>query len=138
MTGDQPVDLVTRLAAALRADADDLSLYAGFLLSTLTQALPAHLVEIDRKRTLRDRMRGGQGQIVGVHVALGDQRYSLLRPAPGAPATATIGHFVGGVVLSTSTTGLDEWATALSRSLLARAETDSATAANLARAFGLT
>ncbi len=46
---------VAKLAAALRSDADDLSLYAGFLLNTLSQALPAHLITVDRERGLRER-----------------------------------------------------------------------------------
>lgn len=138
MTGpDNSVELVTRLAAALRNDADDLSLYAGFLLNTLAQALPRDMIQIDRTQSLSQRIRGIDGQIVGVRVVVGDYVYNLTRPGVGASSTATIVHNVNGIALSTNKVGLDEWSTQLSRALVSRSDADSATATNLARAFGL-
>lgn len=134
---DKSVELVTRVAAALRNDADDLSLYSGFLINTLTQAVPAELIEIDRKQSFAQRVRGQDGEIVGVHIVLGDTKYSLTRPTVGASSTATLAHTVNGIVLSRTTVGLDEWATKLSQALLAQADANSSAAANLARAFGL-
>jgi len=122
---------VAKLAAALRSDADDLSLYAGFLLNTLSQALPAELIDIDRERSLRDRMQGKEGRITGVHVHLGDWRFSLQRPSVGAPAEAIAGHEVNGIVLATERLPLDTWSTRLSQELLRRAHADSAAAASL-------
>ena len=124
---------VAMLAAALRRDADDLSLYAGFLLNTLSQALPAELVTIDRHRSLRDRMHGNDGHVTGVHVRLGDVLFSLRRPRVGAAAAATVSHQVNGIVLSTETVSLDVWSTRLSQELLRRAAADSTAAASLAQ-----
>jgi len=123
---------VAALAAALRRDADDLSLYAGFLLNTLSQALPAELVAIDRERSLRDRMHGNDGRVTGVHVRLGDVLFSLRRPRVGATAAASISHQVNGIVLSTEIVSMDVWSTRLSQELLHRAAADS-TAASLAQ-----
>jgi len=124
---------VAMLAAALRRDADDLSLYAGFLLNTLSQALPAELVTIDRERSLRDRMQGNEGRVTGVHVRLGDVLFSLRRSRVGAAAAATVSHQVNGIVLSTETVSLDVWSTRLSQELLNRAAADSTAAASLAQ-----
>ena len=123
---------VAKLAAALRSDADDLSLYAGFLLNTLSQALPAELIDIDRERSMRDRMQGKEGRVTGVHVRLGDSLFSLRRARVGAPAAASVGHQVNGIVLATQVLSLDVWSTRLSRELLARATIDSAAASSLA------
>lgn len=122
---------VATLAAALRADADDLALYAGFLLNSLSDALPAGLVTVDRARSLADRMRGAEGTVTGVHLRLGEEVFSLRRARVGAPATATVSHEVGGICLSTQTLGLDTWSTQVSTALLARARADSAAAAAL-------
>jgi len=122
---------VAKLAAALRSDADDLSLYAGFLLNTLSQALPAHLITVDRERGLRERMQGKEGRITGVHVHLGDWRFSLQRPSVGAPAEAIAGHEVNGIVLATERLPLNTWSTRLSQELLRRAHADSTAAASL-------
>ena len=40
------------LAASLRRESDDLSLYAGFLINTLSAALPPHMVAVERKAGL--------------------------------------------------------------------------------------
>jgi len=124
---------VAALAAALRRDAEDLSLYAGFLLNTLSQALPAELVAIDRERSLRDRMHGNDGRVTGVHVRLGDVLFNLRRPRVGATAAASISHQVNGIVLSTEIVSMDVWSTRLSQELLRRAAADSTAAASLAQ-----
>lgn len=122
---------VAILAAALRADAGDLSLYAGFLLNSLSDALPAELVTVDRARSLADRVRGGEGTVTGVHVRLGEEVFSLRRARVGAPGAATVSHEVGGIRLATETLGLDAWSTRVSAALLERARADSAAAAAL-------
>lgn len=124
---------VAMLAAALRRDAEDLSLYAGFLLNSLSQALPAALVAVDRARSMRDRMNGSEGRVTGVHVRLGDSLFSLRRAQVGAAATASISHQVNGIVLSTEVLSLEMWSTRLSQELLRRATADSAAASSLAQ-----
>jgi hypothetical protein len=47
------------LAAGLRRHSGDLSLYAGFLLNTLSSALPPEMVRIERRGGLLSRLRGG-------------------------------------------------------------------------------
>lgn len=119
---------VANLAAALRADADDLALYAGFLLNQLSDALPPELVTVDRARSVADRLRGGEGTVTGVHLRLGEQLFSLCRAKVGAAGAATVSHEVGGIRLATETLGLDAWSTRVSTALLARAQADSAAA----------
>ncbi|MHB8451488.1 MAG: hypothetical protein ACYDAQ_13735 [Mycobacteriales bacterium] len=127
---DPSVDL---LAASLRLDADDLSMYAGFLLNTLSGALPPELVRITRKGGLRQRLAGGEPPVVEIAISLGERRFTLHRDAVGAQPRAVVAHEVGGVVLSTASMPLDEWARALAAGLLQRAGTNAATRVALER-----
>jgi len=101
---------VQLLAAALRDDARDLSLYAGFMLTTLTSALPPEVVEVERHRSLAEKVRGAEGTVVGVTVRLEDRRWTLDRDRVGAAPQATVCHEVNGIVLSTDRLALDSWA----------------------------
>jgi hypothetical protein len=121
------------LATELRRHSDDLSLYAGFLLTTLSAALPAELVEVERKGGLLARLRGGEPPVVAVAVRLADQRFTLRRDGAGTPATATVRHESGGIALRTDTVGLDEWSRRLAAALAAYAQHNAAAAAALAR-----
>jgi hypothetical protein len=97
------------LAAMVRRDAADLSLYASFLLNTLSLALPDNQVEVDRNRSLADRARGNEGHVVRVRVSLGDHRWTLSRARPGSKPTSVVEHVVHDVVLSTTELRLDDW-----------------------------
>lgn len=121
------------LAASLRLDADDLSMYAGFLLNTLSGALPSELVRVTRKGGLRQRLAGGEPPVVEIAISLGDRRFTLHRDSVGAPPRASVAHEVGGVVLNTTPLPLDEWARALAAGLLERAGTNTATRVALER-----
>jgi hypothetical protein len=99
------------LASELRRHSGDLSLYAGFLLSTLSSALPAELVEVERKGSLLGRLRGAQAPVVAATVRLGDQ----------------------GFTLRTETVGLDEWSHRLAAALGAYADRHAGTAEALRR-----
>ena len=105
------------LAAELRRRSDDLSLYAGFLLSTLSSALPPELVDVERKGTVLGRLRGAEAPVVAATVRLGDQGFTLRRERVGAPAVATIRHESGGIALRTETVDLDEWSHRLAAAL---------------------
>ena len=105
------------LAAELRRRSDDLSLYAGFLLSTLSSALPAELVDVERKGSVLGRLRGAEAPVVAATVRLGDQGFTLRRERVGAPAVATIRHESGGIALRTETVDLDEWSHRLAAAL---------------------
>jgi hypothetical protein len=121
------------LASELRRHSGDLSLYAGFLLTTLSSALPAELVQVERKGSLLGRLRGGEAPVVAATVRLGDQSFTLRRDRVGAPAEATVRHESGGIALRTETVGLDEWSRRLAAALGAYAERHAGAAEALRR-----
>lgn len=121
------------LASELRRHSGDLSLYAGFLLSTLSSALPAELVEVERRNSLVGRLRGAEAPVVAATVRLGDQSFVLRRDRVGAPAVATIRHESGGIALRTDTVGLDEWSHRLAAALGAYADRHAGAAEALRR-----
>ena len=121
------------LAAALRGHSDDLSMYAGFLLNTLSAALPAELVEVEREGRWKAKLAGRDPAVLTVAVRLGDHRYELSRTELAKPATARIRHESGGVVLSTRTVGIEEWSRELAVDLAGLARTNAAAAAALQR-----
>jgi hypothetical protein len=121
------------LATELRRHSGDLSLYAGFLLTTLTSALPAEMIEVERKGGLLGRLRGAESPVVAVTVRLGDQGFTLRRDAVGRPPQATVRHESGGIALRTETVGLDEWSRRLAAALGTYAERNAAAAEALSR-----
>jgi hypothetical protein len=121
------------VATQLRQTSDDLALYAGFLLSILTAALPPDLVEVRRESRLKARLAGRQPSVLGVSVLLGEFRFTLDRSAVGALATTAIRHESGGVTLSTNIVGIANWSRMLAEALVQLAEHDAAAAAALRR-----
>lgn len=121
------------LASQLRRHSDDLSLYAGFLLTTLSAALPPEMVEVERKGGLLARLRGGEPPVVAVTVRVGDQGFMLRRAAVGAPAVATVRHESGGIALRTDSVGIDEWSRRLAAALADYATHHAAAAEALGR-----
>ncbi|MDJ0380392.1 hypothetical protein [Streptomyces sp. G-G2] len=110
---------VNMLAAALRQDSADLTLYAKVLSAKLSDALPPGAVRIRRGRSLKERLAGREGAVAELDVALGEQRLSL-RMDRGR-VVGEICHEVRGIVLSRRQVGLDEWIDTLARSLAAAA-----------------
>jgi regulator of protease activity HflC (stomatin/prohibitin superfamily) len=106
---------VELLAAALRRDTADLDLYAKVLSVTLADSLPPGAVQVERKRSMADRMAGREGAVTNIDVALGEQRLGL-RMDRGR-MTGEVCKEVRGIVLSRQQVGLDEWITALARAL---------------------
>lgn len=125
-------DLET-LAAGLRRDTEDLSLYAGFLLTTLAQALPPDVVRVERAGGVLRRLRGGERPVTTVSVLLGDQRFTLRRPDVGGPPQAAVEHFSAGVVLATDRTDLRDWSHRLATALAVYAQQHAGAADALAR-----
>ena len=121
------------LAAVLRGHSDDLALYAGFLLNTLSAALPPELIDVRREGRLRARLAGREPAVLGVSVTIGDNRYELVRGGVGERSTAVLRHQSGGVVLSSRTMSVDDWSAALAADLARLARTDGAAAAALQR-----
>ena len=106
---------VELLAAALRQDSADLDVYAKVLSVNLVESLPQGAVQVERKRSMSDRVAGREGTVTSLDVAIGDVRLSL-RLDRGR----TIGEIckeVRGVVLSRQQVGLDEWIAALAKGL---------------------
>ncbi|MFI8451668.1 hypothetical protein [Streptomyces erythrochromogenes] len=116
---------VELLAAALRRDAADLTLYAQVLSAGLADSLPAGAVRIRRRRSLTERVAGREGSVVELDVVLGEQRLAL-RLDRGRVVGEVL-HEVRGIVLSRREVELDEWVGALARSL-ARAAASNARA----------
>ena len=110
------------IAAALRADSADVSVYARVLTESLGEALPADCVTIDRgRRSLADRRNGRPGQVEKITVRLGDRVLSL-RVQEGRPPAAEICREVRGIVLSRQPATLQEWVDELARALAAHAQ----------------
>jgi hypothetical protein len=121
------------LATELRRHSGDLSLYAGFLLTTLSSALPAEMVQVERRGRLLGRLRGAEAPVVAVTVRLGDLGFTLRRDAIGKAAAASVRHESGGIALRTDTVGLDEWSRRLATALGAYAQQNAAAAEALSR-----
>ena len=121
------------LAAQLRRQSDDLSMYAGFLLNVLS-GLPGDLIEVRREGRLKARLgRRGEPAVLSLVVVLGDRRYGLERTDVGRPLEASIQHASGGVVMSNKRVTVDEWSVAMAGELVRVANANTAAAAVLAR-----
>jgi hypothetical protein len=99
------------IAAALRADRADVESYTRVLTTVLGEALPAGMVEVERKRSLADRMNGRDGTPVALTVTTSDEKLMLRQAAHGVHAE--VHQIVRGVTIKRSTVGVDEWLVAL-------------------------
>lgn len=125
-------DSVDQVAAYLRADAGEVTTLTRVLLQTLGDALPAGMVEVERRRTLADRVAGRDGTPVALRVLSGDRQLEL-RQGHGGPE-AEIRHVVRGIVISRRPVELGEWVQALAEELTRLAARD-ATAGRALRAL---
>jgi hypothetical protein len=119
------------VAAALRMDSVDVAVYARVLTQSLSDALPADYVTVERERSMSDRMRGRPGEISKIVVRLGDQVMTLA-VSKGQPV-AEICREVRGVVLSRDIVPPQQWAGALASALVAHAESNAKAAEALRR-----
>lgn len=119
------------LAAALRADSADVASYTRILTETLGDALPAGMVEVERKRSMADRMAGRAGEPVRLTVTTDDQELEL---APGGKGE--IRQLVRGVVIRRRRVGPDEWLEALAGVLAQLAGRNAAARDALTRLLG--
>jgi hypothetical protein len=119
------------LVAALSARADAASL-SQVLVATLAEALPAGMVEVERRRSLADRLTGRPGQLTAVTINAIDKALTLSVP-PTGPSEATITHTVRGITLSQTAMPVSAWINELARTLREVAATDEATRAALER-----
>jgi hypothetical protein len=100
------------VTAALRLDSADAAIYASVLANSLSEALPPDYVTVERERSMSDRMKGRPGEISKV---------------------AAVCREVRGVVLSTQTVPLQQWAAALASALMSHAESNAKAAEALRR-----
>jgi len=115
--GGPSLEMIT---AALRADSADVAVYARVLTESLGEALPQGCVEVDRARTMSDRMRGRPGEVRKITVRLGEKLLTL-GVRDGGPPAAEVCREVRGVVLSRQPVGVGEWVNELARELIAHA-----------------
>jgi hypothetical protein len=108
------------LTAAFRADSADAALYARVLTESLGDALPPGCVEVDRARSVSDRVRGRPGEVTKITVRLGDKVLTLA-VRDGRPPAAEVCREVRGVVLSRQPVSMGEWVNELARELIAHA-----------------
>ncbi len=122
------------IAAALRADRADVESYTRVLTAVLGDALPAGMVEVERKRSLADRMAGRDGTPVALTVTTPDERLTLRQEAHGV--AGEIHQIVRGVTIKRRSVGLDEWLVALAGVLSRLAESSAAARAALGGLLG--
>lgn len=119
------------VTAALRMDSADVAVYTRVLTQSLSEALPADYVTVERERSMSDRMHGRPGEISKIAVRLGDQIMTLA-VRKGQPITE-ICREVRGVVLSRESVPLQQWASTLASALVAHAESNAKAAEALRR-----
>jgi len=118
LAGGDPsvVDLV---AAAIRADTSDLDAYHRALSATVSDLLPVGMVEVDRERTMKDRMAGREGRATSIRIRLGDRTLELV--AQHGRLLATVAREVRGVVISRQEITVAEWTLLLAQYLAQQA-----------------
>lgn len=116
--------------AALKADRSDVESYTRVLTETLGDALPAGMVEVQRRRGLFGR----SGQATSLVVRAPERHLELRAGRHGVEAE--IRQVVRGVVISRKQVGVDEWLAVFAEELTALAARDAAARAALTRLFG--
>lgn len=127
MSGDLPVEaagagdpeVVDLVAAAIRADTADLDAYHKVLSATISDLLPAGMVEVDRERSMKDRVAGREGRATSIKVQLGDRTLELA--AQHGRLVATAARTVRGVVISKQEITVAEWTRQLAQYLAEQA-----------------
>ena len=133
---DEPDIDLDSLAASLRADTRDLETYANVLTANLGDVLPPGVVEVDRKRSLADRLSGREGDVTAIRVHF-DGQVLELEPVKGRAPRARVVSEVGGVVISRREVSIDAWAALLARNVAELAEHSEAARLALARLLGM-
>jgi len=108
-------NVVELVAAAIRADTSDLDTYHRVLSATVTDLLPSGMVEVDRERTMKDRMAGREGRATSIRILLGDRTLELT--AQHGRLVATVSRQVRGVVISRQEISVAEWTQLLAQYL---------------------
>ncbi|MGH9299033.1 MAG: hypothetical protein ACRDZT_03900 [Acidimicrobiales bacterium] len=125
------VGLVEELAAALRADTADLGAYHRALSASVGSLLPEGMVEVDRDRSLSDRLAGRDGKTTAIRLRLGDATLELA--AVRGRLVGTVAQDVRGVVISRREITVSEWTEQLAKYLAALAAESASARAALGR-----
>jgi hypothetical protein len=132
-TGES-IDLV---AAALRTDATDVDTLVRVLGNSLGDMLPAGMVDVQRSRTLADRLARRSGEPVSVAVTTPEVRLSLTSPHRGGGSVeAEVQRIVRGVVIGRQVVSVDEWVRALAAVITAVAARNAIARDALSRLLG--
>ncbi len=107
---------VDMIAAALRADANDLSTLAVVLSKKLTDILPAGHVTTSYSRSLSDRVAKRDGHLSALKVLLDNISMDLTQDRPGQ-MSCMISQVVRGVVISRKEVQLSDWLQVLAQGL---------------------
>lgn len=120
-----PMAPVHLLAAALRADREDISSLTAVLTDVVAGSLPAGMVETTySRRPLADRLRGRPRRPHQVVVHGFHRDLHLSTRQTGDDVTAECWHIVNGVVISRRTLTVTEWFQALTEDLASIAARD--------------
>ena len=132
-SGLGPAGELHLVVAALRSYREDVESLTRVLSETLGDALPTGMVEVERRRTVADRMAGREGRAVAVRVHTASRGLELSSGRYGL--TAEIRQVVRGVVISRKQVGVDEWLVALAEELTRLADRDARAHEALSRLF---
>jgi hypothetical protein len=125
------------LAAALRADAGDIDTLVRVLTATLGDTLPAGIVDVQRDRSVSDRLSGRDGTAVAVTISTTDTRLHLAHGSRrGGAVTANVQRIVRGVVISRRDVDVDEWLRSLAAVVADLATRNAAAREALGRLLG--
>ena len=113
-------DEVALLAAALRADTADLATYERVLVGSLAETLPPGCVEVDRDRSMSDRLAGRPGAARAIRIHLGEIDLELT--STKGRLVGTVGRSVRGVAISRKEVALGDWTTSFAEALSAFAK----------------
>jgi hypothetical protein len=127
-------DVVEQVAAALRADNADLETYTHVLSATIGDLLPPGMVEIERDRSLSDRMAGRPGSPSVIRLRLGDRTLEL-RSRHGR-LLASSAQSVRGVTISSKEISVAEWTEQLATHLTSLAAENAQAREALGRLLG--
>lgn len=127
---------IEAVAASLRADSRDLDAYATVLLETLGEAFPTSMVEVDRERSVADRLARRPGRVAAVRLTFDDVSLQLQRGPGGRPQGLAV-TTVGGVTIARRELSLEEWSRRLADRLVAAADSSREAAASLRRLLDL-
>lgn len=123
--------------------ADDPQALLDALADGVSRALPAPVrtaaLDVERRRSLADRLAGRPGSVVGVRLAASDETLTL-RLEPGPRWQAQVARVSGGVVIARRTVPLGEWLDALAgrvAALAADAAGEASAAASALQALGV-